>query len=208
MKKQYGAEYKLVVDKGVGYSPEQLRVLTELVTSSVPGASMNEGAAVEDQITYSLPFQAVAHFGPFFTRLEGMLEALNLSNMGVTITTLEEVFLSVGGDSTARPPDPSVSGVGQRTFRPSFIGQVVIDVECAKVIIEDQLRIFFHPFHALDQVLGIIGLKLWLSFKNFSTLGMIGFPIAMAIVAIVAAGSDIDYTYVYIFYILGYLSEY
>ena len=48
------------------------------------------------QAVYVLPFDAVPHFGPFFSKLEGSLGDFGVANFGVSITTLEDVFLKVG----------------------------------------------------------------------------------------------------------------
>ena len=42
-----------------------------------------------------LPYEQSACFGAFFTKLDESLDELGLTNYGVTITSLEEVFLKV-----------------------------------------------------------------------------------------------------------------
>jgi hypothetical protein len=47
------------------------------------------------QILFTLPFPSAKMFGGFFTALEKALDELHVTNFGVTITSLEDVFLKV-----------------------------------------------------------------------------------------------------------------
>ncbi len=49
-------------------------------------------------VTYSLPLTEVEKFSDLFEQLEARPEALNVKSFGVTLTTLEEVFLKLAGE--------------------------------------------------------------------------------------------------------------
>jgi hypothetical protein len=51
---------------------------------------------VSTEISYQLPHHAASKFKDFFTDLDRDLEKLKIASYGVGITTLEEVFLSIG----------------------------------------------------------------------------------------------------------------
>jgi ATP-binding cassette, subfamily A (ABC1), member 3 len=55
------------------------------------------------QIVVTLPFDAVNQFGQFFNYIEKNLKKLGIETFGVTITSLEDVFLEVGGDHSVVP---------------------------------------------------------------------------------------------------------
>lgn len=54
-----------------------------------------------------LPFSAVKYFSSFFETLESKLPSFKVSNFGVTITSLEDVFLKVGEDHSVTPKSDS-----------------------------------------------------------------------------------------------------
>ena len=97
LKNTYGAGYKLIFDKMPGMTADQLAKLTAFVQKSIPTAKYFSEDGAEEQALYSLPFNTVKQFGPFFTKLDSSLGSLHVSNYGVTITSLEDVFLNMTG---------------------------------------------------------------------------------------------------------------
>jgi ATP-binding cassette subfamily A (ABC1) protein 3 len=95
LKTTFGAGYKLIFDKGNDFNNDHLAFLSNFVMSNVPKAKFVEVDGAENQVTYELPFDSVAHFGAFFTILESDINKFNVVNFGVTITSLEDVFLKV-----------------------------------------------------------------------------------------------------------------
>lgn len=51
---------------------------------------------VSTEISFQLPHHAASRFKDFFNDLDRELDRLQLASYGVAITTLEEVFLSIG----------------------------------------------------------------------------------------------------------------
>lgn len=129
LKTRYGAGYKLIFDKRDGQmTSDQLATLTSFVQNFIPEAKYFEEDGAEGQVLYSLPFHTVAGFGPFFTKLESNLDTLNVTNFGITITSLEDVFLKVGEDHTVTPQADSVAsyGIGKdRTYQSNLTSQII-----------------------------------------------------------------------------------
>lgn len=75
---------------------------------------------------FRLPFSTVSKFGRFFAELESDLDTLKVSNFGVTIPSLEDVFLKVGEDHSVTPTEGSIAGIGaDRKYEPYFMAQVI-----------------------------------------------------------------------------------
>jgi hypothetical protein len=89
---------------GVGYNLSMTRssigcndsVVSDLVQRHVPEAVLLSSAGGE--MTFQLPFTNKAAFAQLFQELEQQKEALHISGYGVSMTTLEEVFLSLAAD--------------------------------------------------------------------------------------------------------------
>jgi hypothetical protein len=71
-------------------------VVSDLVQRHVPEAVLLSSAGGE--MTFQLPFTNKAAFAQLFQELEQQKEALHISGYGVSMTTLEEVFLSLAVD--------------------------------------------------------------------------------------------------------------
>ena len=56
---------------------------------------------VSTDITYQLPYWSSSKFSKFFEKLDSQKEKLGISSYGVSLTTLEEVFLKIGHGTEA-----------------------------------------------------------------------------------------------------------
>jgi hypothetical protein len=106
-----------------GLDLDKLSKLTKFVLDGIPGAKYeDDSVSADNQITYILPFESVKYFGQFFTKLENNLGDLGLTNFGVTITSLEDVFLKVGEDHTVTPTGEGNRGIGSdRQYQSNFM---------------------------------------------------------------------------------------
>jgi ATP-binding cassette subfamily A (ABC1) protein 3 len=155
LKNTYGAGYKLVFDKAPDMTATELLHLTAFVRSHIPEAKYFEEDGAEQQALYSLPFHTVHQFGRFFTALDARMRQLNVLNYGVTITSLEDVFLKVGEDHTVRP-QTSAYGIGRdRAYHSNLMSQII----------------------------GICKRKLTYCINDFITIPLILLPVAVAIAA-------------------------
>lgn len=88
LKKRYGEGYHLTLVKKSAIT--DTNVLTELIQKSIEGAKLESSVGVE--VTYSLPSDDTALFEPLLRQIESD-ESLNIANYGISVTTMEEVFL-------------------------------------------------------------------------------------------------------------------
>mmetsp|Transcript_6715 Transcript_6715/g.15361 ORF Transcript_6715/g.15361 Transcript_6715/m.15361 type:complete len:1436 (+) Transcript_6715:45-4352(+) len=163
LKSTYGAGYKLIFDKGDSFGGEQLAALTAFVHQYVPQAVYIEEDGAEEQALYTLPFHTVASFGPFFTALDSSLEKLCATSYGVTITSLEDVFLKVGEDHTVKPNLATGHGIGKDRAYQSNIW---------------------------SQIIGICKRKLTYCLNDFITVALVVLPAAVGIAAAVLYAED------------------
>lgn len=160
LKSSYGAGYKLIFDKDTStFDANKLAALSDFVKGFIPSAKYFEEDGAEGQVLYSLPFEAVHMFGPFFTKLEedGRMADLHVSNFGVTITSLEDVFLKVGEDHTVTPTgENTMKGIGaDRNYSSNLTSQII----------------------------GIMKRKLTYCINDFITIPLILLPVAVSIAA-------------------------
>ena len=87
--------YTFTVSLKIGSDPlESKRQIDDVVLRSIPGASVVSVAGGE--VAYRLPFEETASFPAVFDELDRVKEDVSISTYGISITTLEEVFLKIG----------------------------------------------------------------------------------------------------------------
>jgi ATP-binding cassette subfamily A (ABC1) protein 3 len=161
LKTTYGAGYKLIFEKDLSptnlFDQDKLAALTQFVTNYIPEAKYFEEDGAENQVLYSLPFETVSKFGKFFTDLESNFVKLGVTNYGVTITSLEDVFLKVGEDHTVTPQANAARyGIGKdRQYHANLISQII----------------------------GLMKRKLTYAYNDFITIPLVMLPVAAAITA-------------------------
>lgn len=158
LKTTYGAGYKLIFEKDVqAMSVDKLASLTAFVQKFIPEAKYFEEDGFENQALYSLPFESVNKFGGFFTSLEEHLPSLAVTAYGVTITSLEDVFLKVGEDHTVTPTTVNTGhGIGKdRQYHSNLFSQII----------------------------GLTKRKLSYAFNDFITIPLILLPVAASVTA-------------------------
>ncbi|XP_047994969.1 phospholipid-transporting ATPase ABCA3-like [Leguminivora glycinivorella] len=93
LKKHYGVGYTLVVVKRKGF---QLESCTEIIGRHIPGIAIKEDRGTE--VTYGLTNDQSHLFEAMLNDLEANIDTVKFKNYGLTATTLEDVFMSVGSD--------------------------------------------------------------------------------------------------------------
>ena len=145
-------------------APQHIEALTNYIQRSISGSTKQEMEAnLDGQLVYILPFKEVTYFGNFFLQLEKDLRKLQISSFGVSLPSLEDVFLKVGSDHTVTPTSTDTGIGSERKYQPSFISQVI----------------------------GLIFRKLTNSRHDFTTLPLLGLPAAAGIVAAIIYGQQI-----------------
>ena len=92
LKRTYGVGYNMTLEKKHSNNFDTAG-LNGVVTARIAEASMITDAGKE--ITYQLPFSSCSQFPTLFEYLDGNLDALGLESYGISITTLEEVFIKI-----------------------------------------------------------------------------------------------------------------
>jgi len=92
LKNKFGEGYNLVVVKDEREDNEELE---SFILNNVPGST--KVSEVSSEATFLLPKTASSHFPEFFKKFDRELKNLKASSYGVSMTTLEEVFLKVEG---------------------------------------------------------------------------------------------------------------
>jgi len=127
LKTYYGAGYKLIFEPSSSFDKNlHLPQLTKYVQTAIPDATYSLDDELEGQIGYNLPFKSIAKFGSFFTDLETSKSNFFVKAFGVTITSMEDVFLKVGEDHSVKPNQQLMEahGIGKNTdFTPNFYSQ-------------------------------------------------------------------------------------
>ena len=86
---------------------------------------------VSKTVEFTLPFDSVSQFGNFFKSFGTPAELhkkFGITDFGVNISSLEDVFLSVGGDESVQPTllEDQGNGIGSsQKFQPTFIRQTL-----------------------------------------------------------------------------------
>jgi hypothetical protein len=91
LKSKYGVGYTFTISKTPSCNSDNL---TRLVTRHVPKVEPLSNAGTE--ISYRLPMDGADGFPPMFDELDQNGKTLGVASYGISVTTLEEVFLRVG----------------------------------------------------------------------------------------------------------------
>ena len=106
LKNRFGAGYNLTIVKEESFKGSELH---HLVTTTIPDTKMLSNVGAE--ISYQLPLSASPVFSQLFESLNGGLSELGIAQYGVSVTTMEEVFLRVAevGDKDEQERQQSFS---------------------------------------------------------------------------------------------------
>lgn len=97
LKSKFDSGYNLVINRKCNDdndSDELVTNFTNLVQKHVTNAKLNSN--INNEITFVLPKEEAFKFSQLFNELELVKNDLNIINIGVTVTTIEEVFLKIG----------------------------------------------------------------------------------------------------------------
>ncbi len=100
LKSMYGSGYNLIITRKNDYnasnstSNDNTHQLAELVSQHVNNAKLN--SEINSEISFVLPKEECSKFPDLLLDLETKKESLNIINIGISITTVEDVFLKIG----------------------------------------------------------------------------------------------------------------
>ena len=96
LKNKFGVGYDLIIVKEQNIDERQTDKIVKEIQSMIPEAIFKSDIGTELKIR--LPSGASEKFADLFEMLENDKDKLKIENFGIGLTTLEEVFLSVGGN--------------------------------------------------------------------------------------------------------------
>jgi len=94
LKNRYGTGYQLTCVKQPEFTEDGIKNLLMKYTPNFQVRSQNAS-----EIVYNLPFESAKDFSEMFTELDNIAPKIGISSYGVTITSLEDVFLKVGEEA-------------------------------------------------------------------------------------------------------------
>jgi ATP-binding cassette, subfamily A (ABC1), member 3 len=98
LKKHYGVGYCMTIEKKDPSTFKDESVM-DVVNKIIPEAKLLTSVGTE--LTVEMPFSGSASFEPMFIEFDNRLDALGIQSYGMSVTTLEEVFLKVASGSHA-----------------------------------------------------------------------------------------------------------
>ena len=103
LKNRFGVGYRLsMVKKNKGSNTAVGPFLQEHLGEEV--AKLSE---IASEITYQIPKELSHKFKDFFEQFDGKLDELDIQSYGISVTTLEEVFLNIGSRTYKEDDDES-----------------------------------------------------------------------------------------------------
>ena len=69
----------------------ETRKIIELIETEIPSAVLNSN--INSEMSFMLPSDQSGRFSDLFEKLESKSQELNILNIGISVTTVEEVFL-------------------------------------------------------------------------------------------------------------------
>ncbi len=118
LKKAYGVGYSLTLVKETSHGTDTSKHSEEVITllkAHVPDTKVVTD--VGQEISVQLPQTASPQFPALLTELDANLESLHLTSYGVSVTTLEEVFLKVAEGTASHQDKVALNIAKQKSFR-------------------------------------------------------------------------------------------
>ena len=138
LKKAFGVGYNMAIEKksAVGFNSTGM---TTLVTSIVPNANLLTNVGTE--MTFELPFTSSSDFPRLFKAIDEHDDELGIRSYGMSVTTLEEVFIKVAEESE----NHAIARAGRLSiyndeFGGIYKGEANVDFD---LIAEDKLVAYF-----------------------------------------------------------------
>nr|UOU03312.1 ATP-binding cassette subfamily A3-1 [Brachionus rubens] len=95
LKSKYGSGYNLNIAKKRSENGENFdEQITDLVKNMIPSSKLNINLTTE--ISFILPTEDAAKFSYLLDELDKKAETFNILNIGISVTTIEDVFLKIG----------------------------------------------------------------------------------------------------------------
>ncbi|KAJ0410416.1 hypothetical protein P43SY_002748 [Pythium insidiosum] len=123
LKNRFGAGYTLTIVHGDATHAAPVRI-QELVTAHVASARVLSDVGAE--LAFQLPLEASAQFPALFDALDDGRAALGVRSYGISVTTLEEVFIKVAEASDSDAAMDHTQHKPQHTLQPSHVSPAIV----------------------------------------------------------------------------------
>lgn len=105
------------------------RASESLNDDSIGNGGSSEGSSTSGiQVRCILGFDQVVHFGKYFNDLQQISKSLGIDSYGITVTSMEDVFLSIGGDEDMLPDQDIAKtdhdGIGESKYDFDIVMQI------------------------------------------------------------------------------------
>ncbi|KAL4492594.1 hypothetical protein ABPG72_007707 [Tetrahymena utriculariae] len=153
LKNKFGVGYNLtIVKQSTDVSSEPI---IDTVMKIIPSA--NKISDVSQEIAFQLPMSTVTQFEQLFSTFDSQLQALKISTYGISITTLEEVFLKVAHENSEKKSrvSPSSEEQGdnhakkQEEIEIPLNDQNIDNFDLNSVRIKNPIKLFFAHYFAI-----------------------------------------------------------
>ena len=95
LKQTYGVGYTFTISLRIGVKAREAKPkIDDIIFSHVKNGSALSAAGAE--LVYRLPFEESTQFAAMFKQLDVVKDDIGISTYGISVTTLEEVFLKIG----------------------------------------------------------------------------------------------------------------
>lgn len=128
LKNRFGAGYNLTIVKKEGCNDRQV---IDFITSRIPSSSVLSNVGTE--LAVQLPMNTSPQFPQLFRDLDLHLELLQLRTYGISVTTMEEVFIKVAEASDDDHQQHTLQNLVKQHSIPAFLPSSSMDdtIQCA-----------------------------------------------------------------------------
>lgn len=177
LKKQFGVGYHLICVKMFRCDTKKV---TELLQKYIRHIEIEMDIGTE--LSYLLPESSAHQFSAMFDELEGKMASLYVASYGVSLTTLEEVFMKVGADSVV----PNICSVPSRT-NSQHKSNARLDNESSPNCYANDIRLVTGLARMCNQIIAMFWKKYLQTVRNWLLLLLqIIIPIAFLVITLLA----------------------
>lgn len=160
LKKLYGTGYSLTVMKDMNADAQNI---TSFIREHIPNVEVKN--LLPGQVTYNLPQEMTSNFASLFAVLETKKSNLGIKGFGIACTSMEEVFLKVGGLSMAERYEVDNKSTNAQIMDNILHKDISTEELTYKKLVG--LPLVLHQFSSLLKKKRIYCLRKWLSSLAF-----------------------------------------
>ena len=145
LKKRYGVGYNMTIEKNSAVGFDSSGVLKK-IKQIVPDASIMTDVGTE--LTVQLPFASSQKFEELFAEIDASQQDLDMASYGMSVTTMEEVFLKVAAGTDTITTQSKGTGVkvradsdGDQNMKEEGILSRRADIEANTILGEDNCEV-------------------------------------------------------------------